>query len=223
VAVWDYPDGDTGRLQAIACSLKERLRQVVDGHGYACILWHKQSASQAKKQAFTDSLDGMANDLSHHEYTRQGSDKLYEAILAILNEQRSSQNFRAAVNRLCAHLVPVYQWAIDILSGFLPADLAWQVDGVERAKAALPDGQLRRHVSGRFDQLVKALGAFDCENNETKEAVTNITQYLKGQNGLSLYDKLAQSPEAFHADYITLRDQLFVLVERVEQTQQGMA
>lgn len=221
-AVWDYPDGETTRLQAIACSLKDRLQQV-GGNGYGCIIWHKQSASQPKKNAFTEGLAKMANNLSQHEYTRQGGDKLYEAILAVLNGQGSHQNFVEAVNRLCAHLVPVYQWAIDILSVFLPADLAWQVDGVERAKETLSDGQLRRHVSGRFHQLEKALENFNCGNHETAQAVTSIRAYLQDQNGRSLYDKLDRNPKDFHAGYIDLRDQLFVLVERVERTRQGVA
>lgn len=224
--VWDYPDEQRDCLQGIASSLRQRLEQVSGNGGYACIIWHEQSASSVKKTAFNQGLNGQgasAVSQNEHAYTRQGDDKLYEAILAVLNARCSPQNYKAAVNRLCAHLVPVYQWAVDILSAFLPADLIWQVDGVNHAKAALDDGQLRRSVSGRFGQLKNALSDFACQSNDIDKAVTKVEQYLCDPNGHSLYDTLGRNPEAFHENYKDLRDQLFVLVETMEKTQQDIA
>ena len=221
--VWDYGGSKSSRLNGIGKMLRPRLQEVIKEGGFAAIVQHGNSRDNlpTQKEAFVKEGNCLSG-LCWGTYTRQAKNHLYDALVAVITSFSQAQTAdEQSLRKLMALLVPVYDTAIEILSAFLPADLAWQTRNGKDAATLLPKN--REEIRQKAEAITRFTNACLPPASVPQEAIDAVTQYLGQSSSCSLFTQLPNHTDKFHTNYVALRDRLFEIVEAIERTQDQKA
>lgn len=202
--VWDY--GGLENLARVASLLRNRMQEAVKQGGFVGVIQHSGSGNNITNQ---QKALAMGTSWSPASYTHQRGNPLYKAVADVL-QTTDADAYQAALRQLLLLVFPPYGFVIDILMAFLPADLAWQVGTLKAADEA--------------DRLLlNSVDIFSKYTHLKMRAPVPPAMLDAGEQDIReilLAHLLTKNPHQFHETYIRLRDNLFKIVEAVENRAQ---